>query len=104
MACRDLKRGKVVAQQLIDSVENEKEPTAGQNGFVPNGIDKENTQLFCRPLFMDLCSLRSVREAVEVISAHENHLDILINNAAIIGKLVQTKSIYENMNESINNL
>lgn len=57
LACRDLKRGREVANDL--------------------GGD-------CRPLKMDLCSLESVKRAARELSENEPRLDLLINNAAVI--------------------
>ncbi|XP_018496913.1 retinol dehydrogenase 13 [Galendromus occidentalis] len=57
IACRDLKRGQEVAQDL--------------------GGD-------CKLLRMDLCSLTSVRRAARHLIEKEPRLDILINNAAVI--------------------
>lgn len=85
IACRDPKRGEQIAQRLREEISQTIEETAKAND-VQSGSPDSCSTVFCRFLHMDLCSLQSVRQAVRELTQNEEKLDILINNAAIIGE------------------
>ncbi|KAI0216560.1 Retinol dehydrogenase 13 [Lamellibrachia satsuma] len=63
MACRDMKKCEEARAEIIEATYNKK--------------------VFCKKL--DLASLESVREFADDIKANERRLDILINNAGLMG-------------------
>ncbi|CAD7011957.1 unnamed protein product [Ceratitis capitata] len=63
MACRDLKKCEKVRQRIIS--------------------ETKNKEIYA--LKLDLASLKSIREFVREFKSREDHLDILINNAGVMG-------------------
>ncbi|CAD7011955.1 unnamed protein product [Ceratitis capitata] len=63
MACRDMKKCEKVRQRIIS--------------------ETKNKEIYA--LKLDLASLKSIREFVREFKSREDHLDILINNAGVMG-------------------
>jgi NAD(P)-dependent dehydrogenase (short-subunit alcohol dehydrogenase family) len=80
--CRDLKKGKVVVDEIIQQTTN------------------SNIDLF----ISDFSSLKQVKKLAEDIQAKHDHLDVLINNAGVyIKKRILTEDGYE-MTFQVNHL